>query len=91
MKIKKISVNTSEGKYPILIGNELCSKLGNFLKKNNILSSKVLLVIDNKVPINIIQKIKKSLKIKILRIFVYCYHLIDYPKISIPKIHISDL
>ena len=70
MKIKKISVNTSEGKYPILIGNELCSKLGNFLKKNNILSSKVLLVIDNKVPIKIIQKIKKSLKIKIFFIYL---------------------
>ena len=70
MKIKKILVNTSEEKYPILIGKELCSKLGNLLKKNNIFSSKVLLVIDDKVPVKIIRKIKKSFKLKIFFIYL---------------------
>ena len=70
MKIKKILVSTSEGKYPILIGKELSFKLGNFLKKNNIFSSKVLLIIDYKVPAKIIQKIKKSLKKKIFLIYL---------------------
>ncbi len=70
MKIKKISIKTSEGKYPILIGKELSLKLGSLLKKNNILSSKVLLVVDNKIPAKNIQKIKKSLKKKIFLIFL---------------------
>ena len=69
MKIKKISVSTSEGNYPILIGKGLSFKLGSFLKKNNIFSSKVLLIIDNKVPNNLIQKIKKSIKEK--KFFIY--------------------
>ena len=64
MKTNKILINTSDGKYPILIGNNLSLKLGNLLKKNNILSTKILLVIDTKVPRKIVQKIKNKLKKK---------------------------
>ena len=70
MKIKKISVNTSEGSYPILIGKGVSLKLGNFLKKNNIFSSKILLIIDNKVPNNFIKNIKKSIQKKIFSIYL---------------------
>ena len=65
MKIKKIIVNTIDGKYPILIGKDITSRLNNILKKNNIFSSKILLVVDNKVPSKIIKKNKKSFNEKI--------------------------
>tara|TARA_Y100001958_G_C21208563_1_gene534486 strand:+ start:224 stop:1330 length:1107 start_codon:yes stop_codon:yes gene_type:complete len=70
MKTSKILINTSDGKYPILIGNNLSLKLGNLLKKNNILSTKILLVIDTKVPRKIVQKIKNKLKKKIFLIYI---------------------
>ena len=66
MKVKKIIINTSDGKYPILIGKNLSHNLGNHLKNNKIYSSKFLLVIDNKVPGELIDKIKKSLKKKLI-------------------------
>ena len=70
MKTNKILINTSDGKYPILIGNNLSLKLGNLLKKNNILSTKILLVIDTKVPRKIVEKIKNKLKKKIFLIYI---------------------
>ena len=70
MKVKKILINTSDGRYPILIGKNLSFSLGNHLKKNKIFSSKFLLVIDNKVPGGLINKIKKSLKKKTYLIFL---------------------
>ena len=64
MKAKKITINTSDGSYPILIGKNLSLNLGNILKENNIFSSKILLVIDNNVPKKMVQKIKKKIKKK---------------------------
>ena len=69
MKPKKIIVNTSDGKYPILIGKNLSFELGNLLTQNNIFSSKILLVIDKNVPRTMVQKIKISLKKK--KYFIY--------------------
>ena len=70
MKVKKILINTSDGRYPILIGKNLSHNLGIHLKKNKIFSSKFLLVIDNKVPDKLINKVKKSLKKKTYLIFL---------------------
>ena len=70
MNIKKILVNTLDGKYPILIGKNITPKLKNILDRNNIFSTKILLVIDNKVPSAIIKKIKKSFKKKIFLIYL---------------------
>ena len=70
MKIKKILVNTIDGKYPILIGKDITPRLKNILDKNNIFSTKILLVIDNKVPSAIIKKIKKSFKKKIFLFYL---------------------
>ena len=64
MKTKKIPISTFEGKYPILIGKDISSNTGNLLKKNKIFSSKVLLVVDKKVPKKMIRKIKESIKEK---------------------------
>ena len=70
MKINKILIKTIEGKYPRLIGKDIVSKLENLLKKNNIFSSKILLVIDRKVPSKFINKIIKSFKKKIYIIYL---------------------
>ena len=70
MKVKKILINTTDGRYPIIIGKNLCHNLGSYLKNNKIFSSKFLLVIDNKVPRKLINKIKKSLKKKTYFIFL---------------------
>ena len=64
MKVKKILINTSDGRYPILIGKNLSHNLGSHLKNNKIFSSKFLLVIDNKVPDKLINKVKKVFKEK---------------------------
>ena len=62
--MKKIIVNTSDGKYPIYIGNGLSNYFGNFLRMNNLFPSKVLLVIDDKLPKKMVKKIKESYKKK---------------------------
>ena len=67
--MKKIIINTFEGKYPILIGKNISSKTGNILKKNRIFSSKFLLVVDKKVPNGIVNKIKKSIKEKKISVY----------------------
>ena len=64
MKLKKIIINTSSQKYPILIGTNLISKLPGLLKTNSIKFNKCLFVIDKKVPKKMILKIKKSFKNK---------------------------
>ena len=64
MKNRKIIINTNENKYPILIGKNLSFKLGSILSKNSITPSKILFIIDNKVPKKIISKITKSIKKK---------------------------
>ena len=70
MKKKRILINTVEGRYPILIGENLISKLGNFLKKNNIFSSKIFLVIDKNVPTKMVKLIKNSINKKIFFIYL---------------------
>ena len=67
MKMKKIIVNTSDGKYPIYIGNGL-QLLWQVSRMNNLFPSKVLLVIDDKLPKKMVRKIKDHIK-KIFQLF----------------------
>ena len=50
MKSKIIKVKTKSKNYDVHIGTNLISKLRNILKKNKILFSKCLIVIDSKIP-----------------------------------------
>ena len=50
MKSKIIKVKTKSKNYEVHIGTNLISKLRNILKKNKLLFSKCLIVIDNKIP-----------------------------------------
>ena len=84
MKNRKIIINTNENKYPILIGKNLSFKLGSILSKNSITPSKILFIIDNKVPKKIISKITKSIKKNIKY-----YILILMRRISVRKVLIK--
>ena len=64
MKPIKLIVKTKTQKYPILIGTNLLSKVGNLINKNSIDFDKCLLIIDKNVPLKFISKIKKSFKNK---------------------------
>ena len=64
MKPIKLIVKTNTQKYPILIGNNLISKISKIIKNNSIKFEKCLLIIDKNVPKTLIIKVKKSLKNK---------------------------
>ena len=61
MKAIKIQVDTRDHKYPIIIGSKIINNLSKILRNNSIRFDKCLLIIDNKVPKNIVKKILKSL------------------------------
>ena len=66
MKQIRLIVNTKTQKYPIIIGNNLISKLSKIIKYNSIEFKQCLLVIDKKIPKKMVDNIKKSLKNKII-------------------------
>ena len=64
MKKIKINIKTKTSNYPIIIGSGLINNLTKIFNDNSIKFSKCLLVIDNKIPKNFINKVLKSLKNK---------------------------
>ena len=68
----KLIVNTKTEKYPIIIGSNLISNLSNLIKKNSILFQKCLLVVDQRIPKQMVAQIKKSLKNK--KLFVHFFN-----------------
>ena len=64
MKTLKIKVKTKNSNYPIILGSGLTDNFKKLLNDNKIKISKCLLVIDNKIPKKIINKIFHSLSIK---------------------------
>ena len=70
MKISKLIIKSSSGKYPILIGSNVISNISKLMFNNSISFEKCLLVVDKNVPKKFISKIKKSLKNKKLFIFL---------------------
>jgi len=71
MKPIKLIVKTKSQTYPIIIGSNLITKLDSVTKKNAITFKKCLLVVDTKVPKNMILKIKRSLKNRDLYTFFF--------------------
>ena len=55
MTLIKLKVKTQNNRYPIIIGDNILSKFGKFLKESSIEFNQCLLVIDNKVPRKIIK------------------------------------
>ena len=64
MRTIKLQINTKDHKYPIFIGSGLITKISKLLNNNSIKFGKCLLVIDNKIPKKLINKIFKSLQKK---------------------------
>ncbi len=71
MKPIKLIVKTVNQEYPIIIGSNLISKINLITKKNSINFKKCLLLIDEKVPKKMINKLVLSLKNKTI-----CFHRI---------------
>ena len=61
MNTIELKVNTNSQKYSIIIGSGLAGKISMVLNKNSIKFDKCLLVIDNKIPKALINKVLKSL------------------------------
>ena len=72
MKMMKLIVNTKIEKYPIIIGYNLLSNLSNLIKKNSISFQKCLLVVDKKIPKQMVTQIKKSFKSQ--KLFVHFFN-----------------
>ena len=70
MKISKLIIKSSSGKYPILIGSNVIPNLSKLMFNNSINFEKCLLVVDKNVPKKFISKIRKSLKNKKLFVFL---------------------
>ena len=64
MRQTRLSVNTKNGKYPIIIGANLSHNLSKILKDNSINFNKCLFIIDSKIKIRIIKKFTNSIKQK---------------------------
>ena len=62
MSQKKLKINAGSQKYNVIIGNNLISNLSKLFSTNSIEFKKCLLLIDKRVPKNLVNKIKKSLK-----------------------------
>ena len=59
MKISKLIIKSSSGKYPILIGSNAISNISKLMFNNSINFEKCLLVVDKNVPKKFISKIRK--------------------------------
>ena len=78
----KIKIRTNNQAYNVIIGNDLTKDLLKILKDNLINFNKCLLVIDNKVPKNFVNKINFLLKKKInLSTFLIQVKLIKVKKL----------
>ncbi len=61
MSTIKLKINTKSRKYSIIIGSGITSKLLKLLNNNSIKFNKCLLIIDNKIPKFIVNKVIKTL------------------------------
>ena len=86
MSTIKLQINTRDHKYPIFIGSGLITKLSKLLNNNSIKFNKCLLVVDNKVPKNLVNKIFKSLPKKQTIIYNFKASELNKNQINVNKI-----
>ena len=60
MKNKKILINTEDSNYNIFVGSNLIAKFNKIVKKSKINSKKFLIIYDSKIPLKIINDLKKK-------------------------------
>ena len=86
MSTIKLQINTKDHKYPIFIGSGLLNKLSKLLKNCSIKFNKCLLVVDNKVPKTLVNKILKSLPKKQTIIYIFKANEFNKNQINVNKI-----
>jgi len=86
MNTIKLQVNTKSNKYPIFIGSKLITKLSKLLKNCSIKFTKCLLVVDNKVPKTLVNKILKSLPKKQTIVYTFRASELNKNQINVNKI-----
>ncbi len=86
MNTIKLQINTNNHKYPIIIGSNLIAKLSKLLNYNSIKFNKCLLVIDNKIPKNLINKLTNSLPKKKTIIYLFNANELNKNQMSVNKI-----
>ena len=62
MKNSKIIVKTADKSYPVYFGNGIIDLTGSLIKKKIPNARKVFLIVDKKLPVALLKKLKKSLK-----------------------------
>ncbi len=62
MKNSKIIVKTADKSYPVYFGNGIINLTGSLIKKKIPNARKVFLIVDKKLPLALLKKLKKSLK-----------------------------
>ena len=86
MNTVKLQINTKDHKYPIFIGSGLLNKLSKLLKNCSIKFNKCLLVVDNKVPKTLVNKILKSLPKKQTIVYIFKANELNKNQINVNKI-----
>jgi len=86
MNTIKLQINTKDRRYPIFIGSGLITKLSKLLNSSSIKFTKCLLVVDSKVPKNLINKILKSLPKKQTIIHMFNANEFNKNQLSVNKI-----
>jgi 3-dehydroquinate synthase len=71
MKLIKLKIKTRTQQYPIIIGSNLVSNISKIIKDNSLNFKQCLLIVDKKISIKIVSKIRKSLNKK--KIYVHFF------------------
>ena len=86
MNLIKLHIKTNNQKYPIVIGNGVVNKILKLLKENSINFNQCLLVVDNKVPKNMLKKILRLLPINQTTVHYFKANELNKNQRSVDKI-----
>ena len=86
MNLIKLHIKTNNQKYPIVIGSGVVNKILKLLKENSINFNQCLLVVDNKVPKNMLKKILRLLPINQTTIHYFKANELNKNQKSVDKI-----
>jgi len=86
MNLIKLHIKTNNEKYPIVIGSGLVNNMLKLLKENSINFNQCLLVVDNKVPKNMLKKILRLLPINQTTIHYFKANELNKNQKSVDKI-----
>ena len=86
MNLIKLHIKTNNQKYPIVIGSGLVNNMLKLLKENSINFNQCLLIVDNKVPKNMLKKILRVLPINQTTVHYFKANELNKNQKSVDKI-----